>query len=88
MAQPEGITGIWDNGGKTVDRYTVAFDAAVIEANPGFVGMLSMSSNPTHPQGFSMWTEGAPGRHLGRRLKWKDLPLNIQAHVVARMKEE
>ncbi len=26
MATPAKVTGIWDNGGKTVDRYTVAVE--------------------------------------------------------------
>lgn len=86
VSKPRDVIGVWDNGGKTVDRYTVAFGKR-FDANPGYVQMLGMSGSPTHPQGFSQWGEGKVGRHLGKRLPWRRLPPKIRAHVCARMKD-
>lgn len=38
---------IYDNGGETVDRYTV-----VVTENEGRIAVYGMSDRPFHPQGF------------------------------------
>jgi hypothetical protein len=88
--KPREVIGCWDNGGKTADRYTVAFNPDTSEhaSIARGVPMLGMSTRPTHPQGFSQWTEGVPGPHLGRRVAWAKLPENIRAHVCARLAQE
>jgi hypothetical protein len=63
---------IYDNGGRTFDRYT-----AVYMAEPegrGLYGARGMSENPTHPQGFGQYCTAMPGRHLGRRIPFSALP--------------
>lgn len=87
MANPANVTGVWDNGGKTVDRYTVAVEPDPDAARSPYLSTLALSSDPTSPQGFSQWTEGLPGPHLGREITWEDLPEHIRAHVAARLKE-
>jgi hypothetical protein len=49
MAMPKDVKSIWDNEGKTLDRYTVVLKE---EHSPGNLLMLGLSTNPTHPQGF------------------------------------
>lgn len=73
---------VWDNGGETADRYTVAHHSDL--KNPdhhGNVDMLGLSGHPTDPQGFSQWTTGKPGPHLGKKVKFEELPSHIQKHI-------
>ncbi len=85
------LTAVHDNGGKTVDRYTVVtpfneeFDGEV-----WYVSMLGLSDRPTHPQGFSQWTNGQyhygkDNSHLGKEIDWYDLPEHIQEHIIMRL---
>lgn len=84
---PDYVLACYDNGGKTVDRYTVLFGAPLWSEDMGRnVPYLAMSGAPTHPQGFSQWGEmPAHNRQAcGKHIKWNDLPENIRAHVKAR----
>ncbi len=64
---------IYDNGGKTFDRYTVVFMDQP-ECRPGMFAALGMSENPFHPQGFGQHCQAMPGRHLGKRITLDQLP--------------
>lgn len=84
---PEYVLAVYDNGGKTCDRYTVLFGGSLWEPALGRnVQYLGLSSNPSHPQGFSQWGEmpaanrGACGKHIN----WLDLPENVRGHVISR----
>jgi hypothetical protein len=93
---PECVIACYDNGGRTADRYTVVFggslwDTGYARANwqagldPRLTQSLSMSENPTHPQGVSMWSQclrAPPGP--ARKVNWLDLPEHIRAHVLLR----
>jgi hypothetical protein len=63
---------IYDDGGKTADRFTFAFPWAKNPAT-GFVAMVGLGATPFHPQGFCQHTEGKMGRHLGKRISYVDL---------------
>lgn len=63
----------YDNGGKTVDRYTVVY-LDFPERLPGFFLSLGMSEDPSHPQGFCQHTVAMFGAHLGRRVPFQTLP--------------
>jgi hypothetical protein len=79
---------IYDNGGKTCDRYTIIFlqrktryttDGQLYEA-------LASSDNPFHPLGFGHHVEClAPskqsGKFLGKKIKFTDLPEQVQQFV-------
>lgn len=73
---------ILDNNGRTFDRYSVYF------TNGTF---LSVSSNCDSPQGFSQWEEIPPSDKSDAteetEISFSDLPLNVQQHVLRRMKE-
>lgn len=86
---PAGVLAIFDNGGKTFDRYTVLYVPA-----PGteWIGYRGMSSNPYDPQGFGIWGEmtvwdarayryAATSAHESAR--WSDLPAAVQRSVRA-----
>ncbi len=63
----------YDNGGKTLDRYTVVY-MDFPEQQRGFFLSLGMSEDPTHPQGFGQHTTAMMGSHLGRRVPFQTLP--------------
>jgi hypothetical protein len=48
---------------------------------------LGLSENPTSPHGFSQWGKAWPGRHLGKRIAWADLPEHIRRHASSRIAE-
>jgi hypothetical protein len=96
---PEYILDVFDNKGKTFDRYTVLFCGSLLGWMPleqrtyanTYIQYLDMSDNPTHPQGFSQWGEmTAPQaaayryRDGHQRIRWLDLPEHIRKHVIAR----
>ena len=96
---PDSVVACYDNGGKTADRYTVLFGPPIwsptyAQANyrtgvdPRLVPCLAMSGAPTHPQGVSEWCEVLRGPHLGRKVRWLDLPEEIREHVETRALEE
>ena len=64
---------IYDNGGKTFDRYTVIY-MDFPERMTGVYEAVGMSTNPFHPQGFGQHCTAMPGKHLGKRIQFKDLP--------------
>jgi hypothetical protein len=78
------IKSIWDNGGETVDRYTVVVDS-LHTGRAGLFDALGLSSNPTSPQGFSQWTCAQEGEHLGKKVDFDDLPGHIQEHIIERL---
>jgi hypothetical protein len=58
---------IYDNGGKTFDRYT-ALDMSRGELRQGMYAAIGFNEAPFHPQGFGQHTSAMPGAHLGRRI--------------------
>jgi hypothetical protein len=80
---PKGVLAIFDNGGKTFDRYTVVYADLIKGYGPGdwWIGYRGMSENPTDPQGFGIYDE-MPARQMAeyrRRayresVKWSSLP--------------
>lgn len=76
------IINIFDNGGETADRYTVAFQT---EAGPGVWTCLVLSANPESPQGISLFSTCKVGPHLGKRVKLHQLPENVQKHIQQRI---
>lgn len=52
----------------------------------GLWAMLGMSDAPEH--GFSQWGECTEGSHLGRRVRWDDLPQDVREHAARRFAED
>jgi hypothetical protein len=71
---------VYDNDGKTLDRYTVVIDGPP-DAR-GYVEMLGLS-----PGGHSVsqWTEGQEGRHLGKRVDFNSLDADTARHILGRL---
>lgn len=73
---------IYDNGGETMDRYTVIIGDDV----------FGMSENPTSAQGFNQWAGNVGkdiriGPHLGKAVKMPSVPKEVQKAIKDRMKE-
>ena len=70
------------NGGASIDRYTVVFTGRYRHKTAGAWVYLAMNAAPFHPLGFGQHgeSEGAlpidrpRSSHLGRRIKYADLP--------------
>lgn len=76
---------IYDNGGRSADRYTVIFKDC--PEGRGLFACLGMNSEPFHPQGIGMNATAMPGRHLGRRIRFEELPRDCQRAVEMDCKE-
>lgn len=72
----------YDNGGKTVDRYTIAppRSAASLYRSraDGKWTMAGASEAPFHPLGMGYGTWGQVGPHLGKRVPFESLPADVQ----------
>lgn len=82
----------YDNGVETADRYTIfprgrGWGAFIDNKGRRVRFALALSDDPSHPLGVSQWGECWPGRHLGRRIAWGDMPENVRRHVTARINE-
>jgi len=76
------IFAVFDNGGKTQDRYTILTE-------PWYFGKscecLGLSDNCDTPQGFSQWSDCFYGEHLGKQINFSNLPENVQEHALNRI---
>lgn len=70
---------VYDNNGKTFDRYTIFIGNAV----------FGMSLNPFSPQGFSQYdgerSQIKEGKHLGKRVSFASLSNEVQKAIKARV---
>lgn len=77
---------VFDNGGKTADRYTVIYTRPQDFGQRGYTVGIGMSENPCHPQGVGMHFEYENhvynGRSGGKRISFLDLPAACQRVVV------
>ncbi len=70
---------IYDNGGKTFDRYTVIPPRWAKGYRDGMRWeAIGASELPYHPQGFGMHVSAHPGKHLGARIHWDELPQGVK----------
>lgn len=80
---------IYDNGGETIDRYTVVFTWLKI----GRCVYVGMSGSPFNPQGFCQHGEHTERidyprySHLGKKITFADLPIDCQKVVIEDYKE-
>jgi hypothetical protein len=93
---------VYDNGGETIDRYTVVFTGHYTHKTGREHWVLGMNDSPFHPQGFGQHssypyqidaTDGkwppAIGRknHLGKRIIFDDLPTDCKKLVLSDYKD-
>jgi hypothetical protein len=89
--KPKEILGIFDNGGETLDRYTIVFTKNFSSdmANPPELACLGLSENTNSLQGFSQWDTCVLSsvQKNNKEIKWKDLSKEIQNHIERIIKE-
>lgn len=78
------ILAIYDNGGKSLDRYTVVTNLT------GAGIMYDMLGLSEGGDGFSNWTVGqynatGQNRHLGKKVEFTKLTEATQAHIAQRI---
>lgn len=88
---------VYDNGGESWDRYTAIYTGRYRHLTGGSFWVRGMSEHPFHPQGFGQMGEydrqidtndsgfaPAIGRknHLGKRIRFEDLPEDAQRCVL------
>ena len=86
---PEYILDVFDNKGRTADRYTILFGGSLLDPHllkDRKVHMLELNDLPTHPcYGVSMWGDvEASYRPAHHRVRWLDLPENVREHIMRR----
>lgn len=94
---PQGVIGIYDNGGKTIDRYTVVFEPYEVlgkiteEYARWRFPILAMNCAPFRPQGFGQHDSlnFRYTRQKGERtINFADLPADCQRCVMQDLQEE
>jgi hypothetical protein len=86
---------IFDNGGRSFDRYTVIYPKQKYELpyhKGAYYPYIAMSEHPMHPQGFGQHGElQPPGRYgfkcLGKRITFDDLPEDCQKVVMRELSD-
>jgi hypothetical protein len=76
---------IYDNGGASWDRYTVAFRAVRHPRHGLYYPYIAASERPFHPQGFGQHGESqtfVDGSHLGKRIAFTDCPPDVQKFIL------
>lgn len=78
------ITAIYDNGGKTIDRFTVMTDVPFNkELYTEQFNALGLDDNGGHS--FSQWGSAIAGRNLGRKVRFEELNAATQKHIAQRL---
>ena len=79
----------YDNGGKSMDRYTVVFTGRYTHKTNRSFWYVGMSGSPFHPQGIGMHGESEytpidkpTYSHLGKKIKFEDLTEDCQKCVM------
>lgn len=78
---------IYDNQGESFDQYTAVY-MDLPESREGCYAARAMSVNPFHPQGFGQYCTAMPGKHLGRRIRFDQLPVKCQKLIIQDLEGE
>ena len=76
---------IFDFGESSLDRYTIAFKGYRIDGIGMVYPYIAASDFPFHPQGFGQYGESREfltGRHLGKRLSFDQVPVDVQKFIL------
>lgn len=77
MKYPKGIKAVYDNGGKTIDQYTIYYNHPIIITSIGRLYMGIGVGNNYFNHG-----EGYLGRHNGKKISWNKLPKYIREKIL------
>ncbi len=75
---------IYDNGGESIDRYTIVMKYQPWnDKTQGYFPCLGVDGIGGNV--FSQWGSCVVGSHLGKQIKFTDLPIQTQEHVNQRL---
>lgn len=81
MATNLKVIAVYDNGGESLDRYTIVTNERYkSRTNPNRY-MYSAISSSHYGGGVFMWTECLRGRHLGKKIQLSDLSEELQSKI-------
>lgn len=73
------VIAVYDNGGKSLDRYTIVFNSiASKNRNRYQYDAISASENGV---GVFMWVQCERGKHLGKKIEFASLSKELQKKV-------
>lgn len=83
---PAEVLAIYDNGGKTFDRYTILYVPTLEQRKREYLDYLGSSVHPFDPQGFGQHGEltrwdAQAFRYREAPTKWTALPADVQKAV-------
>jgi hypothetical protein len=78
---PIKIKEVYDNEGDSFDRYTIVTN----QSDGKYSLCLCLNENPDSPQGFSQFSDCISGPHLGKKIKFTDLPSKVRIHAKKRL---
>lgn len=88
---PKALLAVYDNGGKSTDRYTALYGAPLWEPSMGTtVPARFMSEHPSHPQGIGIFGEHPAWDRsvLGKKVRFADLPPDVRRCIESDCTEE
>lgn len=78
------LKSIYDNGGKTLDRYTIVTTERHRKSGRWFYECIGASENGL---GVFMWGECILGRHLGKKVQLEGLSKELQNRIINALKD-
>ncbi len=79
----------YDNGGETLDRYTIVFTGYYSGKKSRVCEYVGSSEFPSSPMGFYQHGEGHDGAidrptysHLGKKITFESLPDTVKPHII------
>lgn len=82
---PSALLAVYDNGGKSADRYTALYGAPLWQPSMGsMLPARFMSAYPSHPQGIGLFGEHPAWDRaaLGRKVRFLDLPDDVRHCII------
>lgn len=88
---PKALLAVYDNGGKSCDRYLALYGAPLWTPDMGAtLPARSMSERPSHPQGIGLSCEvkAYDRAAFGKKVRFEDLPPDVKRCIIADCTEE
>ena len=82
LVQPGTRIRIYDNFGKTIDRYTVVLSGKDWKQSNGLRSCLAMD---IYGINISQFSQCKMGKHLGKLVQFSDLHIDTQKHILSRL---
>jgi hypothetical protein len=74
------VIAVYDNGGKTLDRYTIVVNQRRRE-RIGYKWFYDCIGSSENGKGVFTWSECILGKHLGAKIKLEDLSKELQEKI-------